>query len=118
MRYVGRVRLPILTALLCFVLVASGCNRTRKSAEERGAGIFVRTCASCHGPAGRPSQRLGLAVMPRDLSDSRLYQLRSDAELMEVIKNGKGAMPAFGALLSEEELRLVVAHLHTLARQQ
>ena len=105
-------------AILVFAEAVSGCQRTPKSPEERGAGIFARSCASCYGPAGRPSRQLGLPVMPRDLSDARLYQLKSDAELKASIKNGRGAMPAFGALLTDAELELVVAHLHTLARPQ
>ena len=93
-------------------------HRSEKQ-EERGAGIFARNCASCHGPTGRPSQQFGFPVMPRDLSDAGLYQLRTDAELKAAIQNGKGAaMPAFGALLGDEELQLVIAHLHTLARPQ
>jgi mono/diheme cytochrome c family protein len=57
-------------------------------------------------------------VTPRDLSDARLYQQRSDADLKAAIRDGKGAMPAFGAVLTDEDLALVIAHLHTLAKPQ
>jgi hypothetical protein len=56
--------------------------------------------------------------MPRDLSDPRLYRLRTDAELKAVIRDGRGAMPAFGALLADEDLTLLIAHLHNLAKPQ
>ena len=107
------VRIAVL-AVACFAL--SGCRKAPKSPEERGAGIFARSCASCHGPTGRPAPGLGLPVMPRDLSEASFYRQRSDAELEAAIRDGKGAMPAFGALLNEEDLKLVVAHLHTLAK--
>ena len=112
------VRIAAIAAVACFALALSGCRKAPKSPEERGAGIFARSCASCHGPTGRPAPGLGLPVMPRDLSDARLYQERSDAELAAAIRDGKGAMPAFGALLGDEDLKLVIAHLHTLARAQ
>jgi mono/diheme cytochrome c family protein len=105
-------------AVACFALALSGCRKAPKSPEERGAGIFARSCASCHGPAGRPTRGLGLPVTPRDLSDARFYQQRSDADLKAAIRDGKGAMPAFGAVLTDEDLALVIAHLHTLAKPQ
>jgi len=111
-----RVRIAAIVAVACFALALSGCRKAPKSPEERGAGIFTRTCASCHGPTGRPTRGLGLPVMPRDLSDASFYQQRSDAELEAAIRDGKGAMPAFGTLLSDEDLKLVIAHLHTLAK--
>jgi cytochrome c6 len=109
----------IAVVVSALALVASGCRKTAKTAEERGASIFARSCASCHGPTGRPPPRqLGFAITPRDLSDARLYEVKSDAQLKASIKDGKGAMPAFGGLLSDADLDLVVAHLHTLVRPQ
>jgi mono/diheme cytochrome c family protein len=107
----------IAIVISALVLAVSGC-RAAKTPEERGAGIFARSCASCHGPTGRPSRQLGFAIVPRDLSDARLYEVKSDAQLKASIKNGKSAMPAFGGLLSDAELDLVVAHLHTLVRPE
>jgi cytochrome c6 len=109
-------RIAIVVSALA--LVVSGCRKTTKTPEERGASIFARSCASCHGPAGRPPRQLGFAITPRDLSDPRLYEVKNDAQLKASIKDGKGAMPAFGGLLTDADLDLVVAHLHTLVRPQ
>ena len=109
---------PVSAIVLLLGMAVAGCRSAPRSAEERGARVFARSCASCHGPAGRPSRPIGLAAMPRDLSDPRLYQLRSDTELKAVIRDGKGAMPAFGALLADEDLTLLIAYLHTLAKPQ
>jgi mono/diheme cytochrome c family protein len=110
---------PVIVRLLAISLLLaglSGCRRAAETPEERGAGIFVRNCATCHGPRGRPLPTTKLPVVPRDLSNPAFYQQRSDAELKASIKNGKGAMPAFGVALEDEDLDQVIAHLHTLAR--
>jgi mono/diheme cytochrome c family protein len=40
---------------------------------------------------------------------------RTDAELLEVIRNGKGAMPAWGSVLSDQEIQAVLKHVRSLA---
>jgi mono/diheme cytochrome c family protein len=109
---------PVFFRMLALALVVAlgGCRRPAESPEQRGEGIFIRNCATCHGPRGRPLPTTKLPVTPRDLSNPAFYQQRSDAELKQVIKDGKGAMPAFGVALEDEDLDHVVAYLHTLAR--
>ncbi len=110
----------VILRICLFVLVVGlvGCRRGSETPEQRGAGIFVRNCATCHGPSGRPPPTTTLPVMPRDLSDPGLYVRLSDSDLKASIKNGKGAMPAFGVALEDEDLDQVIAHLHTLARSR
>jgi mono/diheme cytochrome c family protein len=110
---------PVIFRILVVALALAGlggCKRSAAAPEQRGEGIFIRNCATCHGPRGRPLPTTKLPVMPRDLSDPGFYEQRSDAELKQVIKNGKGAMPAFGVALEDEDLDQVIAHLHRLAR--
>jgi mono/diheme cytochrome c family protein len=52
---------------------------------------------------------------PRNHTDGAYMNSRTDAELLEVIRHGKGAMPAWGSVLSEEEIQAVLKHVRSLA---
>lgn len=52
---------------------------------------------------------------PPDLSDADRMAERSDEELVEVITEGTGSMPAYDGRLSEGEIENVVAFIRTLA---
>jgi mono/diheme cytochrome c family protein len=41
---------------------------------------------------------------------------RTDEDLLGVITNGKGGMPAWGAVLSEQEIAAVLKHVRSLAK--
>ena len=40
---------------------------------------------------------------------------RTDEQLLEVIHNGKGAMPAWKGILTEEQMQAVLSHVRSLA---
>ncbi|MDH5230534.1 MAG: cytochrome c [Gammaproteobacteria bacterium] len=72
-----------------------------------GKNIYTRHCMGCHGASGA-------GMMPGLPNFSRGEQLfKSDNELMDTVRNGNGVMPSFGGLISEEEIRDVVAYLRT-----
>ena len=105
-----RKRVPL--ALLALSLVA--CQGKEKSSLERGAGVYARACASCHGSPGMPGRTVGFAVEPPDLSDEGLQRRLSDADLRRTVTQGKGQMPAFGRMLNDEELSQLVVYLRSL----
>lgn len=94
-------------ALLILILASSiGCGSgSRKENQPAGspdiaavadtAALFVQRCATCHGSSGNLSlggaPRLTLSLLPRD-------------EVIRQIRLGKGDMPPFGEMLSEEEI--------------
>jgi len=43
---------------------------------------------------------------------------RTDAQLSEVIHNGKGAMPKWGGVLTEAEIAAVLAHVRELGKSK
>lgn len=84
---------------------------------ERGKPIFDARCASCHGPQGHGDGPQAPFLSPRPASlVSAATSVKSDAELLAVIANGKPrtAMPAWKAELTEEERRDVLAYIRTL----
>jgi mono/diheme cytochrome c family protein len=80
-------------------------DKTPKIAD--GKTIFETNCISCHGADGQA----GVAGAA-NLSTSAL-----DANSkVEIIRNGKGTMQAFGGALTEEEIQAVAAYIETLKK--
>ena len=71
-------------------------------------------CSSCHGVDGRGQTDVGRALKSRNLTDAQWQGSVSDERIYGVIKNGgtayglSGSMAAWGAILGEEKLQLMV----------
>lgn len=88
------------------------------SPAERGRATFVRICSGCHGMDGRGAPRVAwnAPAPPRDLTDPAFHAERSDEQLLFVLRNGKGAMPPFAAILEDAQLRDVIAYVRSLPK--
>jgi mono/diheme cytochrome c family protein len=71
---------------------------------SRGRQIFVKHCTECHGFGARGDE------------GSDLHNLRAgDALVRQVINGGiKGAMPAYGKVLNDADVRALTSYLRTL----
>ena len=75
---------------------------------------YALFCASCHGLDGRAQTAAGMAVKSRNLTDVKWQESVSDEHIYKVIKHGgtsvglSGAMAAWGALLSDDEITQMV----------
>jgi mono/diheme cytochrome c family protein len=96
------------------VVGALGCEARDPTPVGRGARIFARTCAGCHGADGRGTLRPGLSRPPRDLTKPDFQAQISNEQLRHSIRIGKGQMPAFGGLMGDEEIADVIAFVRTL----
>jgi mono/diheme cytochrome c family protein len=83
-----------------------------------GAKIYADRCALCHGAEGKGDGTAAAALdpKPRNHTDGSYMNAHSDAELLAVIRDGKGAMPAWKSVLSEEDIQAVLKHVRTLAQ--
>ena len=80
----------------------------KQTPAEQGASLYTMHCAQCHGEDGK----LGSSGA-KDLSKSSL----ADEQVLQIIKNGKGAMPSMKALLeTEDNIHLVLSHVKALRR--
>jgi mono/diheme cytochrome c family protein len=91
-----------------------GCKRKEIAHDTHAEArhLFDSTCASCHGRDGRggvPAME-GLPA-PRNFCDAAFQASRTDLELKQAIRTGKGPMPPFGALFDDEQLTLLVAYI-------
>jgi mono/diheme cytochrome c family protein len=77
---------------------------------------FRTKCAMCHGPNGAGSE-VGKSMNVPDLR-SATVQKRPDAELAQVIADGKGGMPSFKASLNAGQIHEIVTYIRTLAAKK
>ena len=78
--------------------------------------VYARHCAPCHGKKGRGDGVAASAFNPppADFTDRELMSERTDEQLLNAIKDGKAAMPAFGSVLTAEELDEVLIYIRSL----
>jgi mono/diheme cytochrome c family protein len=85
------------------------------ASDGSGARVFEQRCVLCHGKTGLGdgAAAAGLNPKPRNLRDATYMDARTDEQLLDIIRNGKGAMPAWGKnnTLSEEEIQAVLRHI-------
>ena len=88
---------------------------------SRGERLYVAYCAGCHGIDGRGSWRAALfLIRPGDLT---VVANHPDQYVFDIIKHGgasigRPGMPAFGAQLSDDDIRALVEYVDTLARSR
>ncbi|WP_105316827.1 c-type cytochrome [Thermus tenuipuniceus] len=71
---------------------------------EKGKSLFEANCAACHGANGQGMP----PVMPALAGNANL----KDAQMiLNIVKNGRGAMPAVGAAFSDEDLKAVATYI-------
>ncbi len=74
--------------------------------------VWNAACASCHGPGGKGDGPAGASVRATDLSSPSWQAKVSDQQVIDVIKKGRGRMPAF-ATLPEPALGALVKRIRT-----
>ena len=108
----------ILTALIVgltgFPISIAHANATQASAAI--TTTFRTKCGVCHGPDGGGSE-VGKTMNVPDLRSQAIQGL-ADAELAQVISNGKGGMPAFKNSLSADQIQALVKHVRALATKK
>jgi mono/diheme cytochrome c family protein len=86
---------------------------------NNGNQLYINHCAMCHGLHGDGQGPVAnqLEPQPRNFRNPRWMHGQSDSYIEKVIKNGKmgTAMPPFGALLSQQEIRSLRKYLRTFA---
>src|ERR1700730_16065800 len=103
-----------LAAVLIIVIVFMVAV-TPAAAEDSvsGAGLYKSKCQTCHGPDGGGTA-VGKSLKVADLRSSDV-QSKSDAELTQVISDGKENMPGFKGNITDDEIHAVLVYVRTLA---
>jgi mono/diheme cytochrome c family protein len=101
---------------------AAAAAKASPESIAKGEALYKRSCQTCHGPAGKgdgPAAKTLKGKLP-DISDKTTLAKLSDADIHEVISNGKksevGNMPAMAKRLKPEEITDVVNYVRTLSK--
>ena len=91
-----------------YVLSLSGAN---DGATPQGQTLFSENCSACHGAQGQGDREQGAPA----LNDAiRLYGGNLDAVTASITNARFGVMPAWGARLSEADIKAVSLYIHQL----
>ncbi len=95
-------------ALLALLLSAAIGSATHAADTNNGGGLYAKHCIACHGGPG-------VGAAPGSPSFQHGQGLaRADLTLMQVVRRGKNAMPAYQGVLTNRELLDVIAYMRTL----
>jgi len=108
----------ILIVLIAEIILFSVSNAQARVGQDSAVAksTFQTKCAMCHGPDGAGSE-VGKSMNIPDLRSSVVQKL-PDAQLAQVISDGKGGMPSFKSSLSEDQIRDLVAHIRSLRQKK
>lgn len=103
-----------------FGLAVSG----EKGDAARGKEIYAKSCATCHGAAGKGDGAAAVALNPKppDLSDDAYVSKLSDKYLFNIIaKGGAGVgksplMPPFSGSLEDQDISNLIAFIRSLGK--
>jgi len=100
--------------LVIFVLVLFA---TPALAISNGKADFNAKCAGCHGANGNiqteKARALKMDVRKLSLKASK----KNKAEIIEIVENGKGAMPAFKNDLSKDQIAAIIYYVMALRKK-
>ncbi|HEY4380326.1 MAG TPA: cytochrome c [Acidobacteriaceae bacterium] len=83
--------------------------------DSEGADTYKAKCLMCHGPDGTAQTPAGKVFKAASFRDPVVVKTPDD-ELASIVKKGKNKMPVFGSMLSDDQIKSVIAYIHTLQK--
>jgi mono/diheme cytochrome c family protein len=81
-----------------------------------GKAVFDNSCVGCHGADGKGNPGMAKVLGEKGLNLTRKeVTAKSDDQLLKVIAEGQGKMPAQGKL-SKDEQKAVLSYVRSLAK--
>jgi mono/diheme cytochrome c family protein len=82
---------------------------------ERGKNHFHRSCVNCHGENAEGDGPAGSVLTPKPANLRRMAGAHSDGDFAWKIVNGRGPMPAWENILSENQIWDLVNYIQSLS---
>lgn len=77
-----------------------------------GKVVYMTNCKSCHGDVGKDNG-LPLVPKPTDFANQAFHDANTDGSIFNKITDGRATMPAYGAILSEQQRGDVTNYIRT-----
>jgi mono/diheme cytochrome c family protein len=107
------LRIVLGGGLLIVAASASGWAGEAKA----GKATYDKLCASCHGAEGKGNPAMAKAMGEKGLNlTMKDVQSKKDDELLKVITQGEGKMPASGKSLSKQEQADVLSYVRSFGK--
>jgi hypothetical protein len=86
------------------------------AASKEGEVLYNKNCASCHGNPSKGNVLKSLKPTPPDLASEGTQKL-TDGELFYILNTGRGLMPTFKNVLSENERWKVISYMRSFNKK-
>lgn len=84
---------------------------------KAGKAQYDKLCTSCHGPDGKGNPAMAKAMGEKGLNlTTKEVKDMKDEDVMKIVAEGKGKMPASGKSLSKSEQKEVVEYVRSLSK--
>lgn len=105
-----------LIAVIIGLWMGTGWTAAAFAADMGSAkALFEKSCAGCHGADGKGNPGIAKVLGEKGLNITTKDTVRkSDEQLLKVIANGSGKMPA--SKLSKDEQKQVLGYVRSLAK--
>jgi cytochrome c oxidase cbb3-type subunit 3 len=81
-----------------------------------GKAVYEKSCVGCHGADGKGNPGMAKVLGEKGLNlTSKEASKMSEADMLKVVSEGKGKMPA-QSKLSKDEQKAVVSYVRSLAK--
>ncbi len=78
--------------------------------------VWDKQCAKCHGKAGAGDTKMGEKMGVKNYTSAEVQKQFTDEQLAQLIKDGKGKMPAYGKKLTDDQIKEQVKLIRSFAK--
>ena len=102
------------TALLLGLTITAGTAPVHAE-DVAGKALYEKSCVGCHGADGKGNEKMTKILGVKDLGIvGKETAKKSDDQLLKVLAEGAGKMPA--SKLSKDEQKRVLGYVRSLAK--
>ena len=109
------MRQNIAIVLIELIIGASLASASLAADASSGKALYEKSCAGCHGADGKGNEKMATVLGVKELSlVGKETKNKSDDELLKVLAEGRGKMPA--SKYTKEEQKQVLGYVRSLSK--
>src|SRR6185295_16457338 len=101
--------------ILIGLIISVGLASAGLAADAGGKALYEKSCAGCHGADGKGNEKMATVLGVKELSIvGKDTAKKTDEQLLKIIAEGSGKMPA--SKLSKDEQKQTLGYARSLAK--